>query len=114
MKPIRVTMAAGASVVTQAIPLDINQDPFNVTVVADLVSTTSVAGMTVQVTVNDVFAAGFVSANAKWFSAPDTNVVNKTADMIGTINQPVTACRLIAAASDGNVEFTVIQAVNTP
>lgn len=104
MRPVRVTIS---SVTTSAVvPLDVNQDPFNVGLAVDITGT---ATYTVQYTFEDVQAAGWTAGSAKWFDHP--SMTAQTADKDSNLAFPCTAVRLNCTAyTSGTLTMTVLQA----
>lgn len=106
MRPIRVTV--GAVGVSNPIPLDHYQGPFNVGLGVTLTPGAALT-YTVQHTFDDVFAAGFTPAGATWFDHPTLSA--ETAEADGNYAFPVTAIRLnVTVWTGGSVTLTVIQA----
>ena len=105
-RPVRVTVSS--QTVSNVIPLNTYGDPFNVGIGCDVSAGASLT-YTVQHTFDDVFAAGFVPANATWYS--NSVIVAQTGDKDGNYAYPVTAIRLnVTAWTSGSVTMTVIQA----
>lgn len=106
MRPVRVTV--GSLTVSAPIPLNLYSSPFNIGLGIAL----SVgAGLTykVQHTFDDVFAQGFVAANATWYD--HATLVNKTASSDGNYAYPVVAIRLnVTAYTSGSAVMTVLSA----
>jgi hypothetical protein len=99
------TVTAGTNGVgaSQAIPLDIYLDPFNVSLFLDVSGTVNT---TVQYTGDsDVLTS---PGPFTWFDHAD--LTGETADAVGTIISTVTAVRLLTNSGTGSVEFTVLQA----
>jgi hypothetical protein len=105
-RPVRVTVSS--QTVSNVIPLNTYGDPFNVGIGCDVSAGASLT-YTVQHTFDDVFAAGFVPANATWYS--NSVIVAQTGDKDGNYAYPVTGIRLnVTAWTSGSVTMTVIQA----
>lgn len=106
MRPIRVTVSTQTA--SKTLPMDQYISPFNLglgvvlSVGADLT-------YTVEHTFDDVWAANFNPATAKWFS--HATMVNKTTSFDGNYAYPVTAIRLnVTAHTSGTATLTVVQA----
>lgn len=105
-RPVRVTVSS--QTVSSVIPLNTYGDPFNVGIGCDVSAGGSLT-YTVQHTFDDVFAAGFVPANATWYS--NSTLTNITTDKDGNYAYPCTGIRLnVTVWASGSVTMTVIQA----
>lgn len=106
MRPVRVTVGSQTS--SAVIPLDVNQDPFNVSIGVAL-SAGATLTYSVQHTFDDVFDKNFNPANATWFT--NSGLSAKTTSSDGNYTLPVTAIRLnVSAFTSGTATMTVIQA----
>ena len=106
MRPVRVTIDSVAA--SAPIPLDIHQDPFNVSLGVVLSGGASLT-YSVEHTFDDVFAAGFTPASATWFA--NSGLGAQTTSRDGNYAFPVTAVRLnVTARVGGSATMTVIQA----
>jgi len=105
MRPVVQTVSSQTA--SAPIPLDINQDPFAVSVAAVLSAGASLT-YTVQHTFDDVFAANFNPATATWFN--HASLATKTTSSDGNYAYPVRAVRInVSTYASGSVTFTVIQ-----
>lgn len=106
MRPVRVTVSSQAA--SAPIPLDVNQDPFNVSIGVAL-SAGATLTYSVQHTFDDVFAKNFDPSTAVWFT--NSGLSAKTTSLDGNYTLPVTAIRLnVSAFTSGSATMTVIQA----
>lgn len=106
MRPVEVSVSSAAS--SAVVPLDIYNDPFNVSVAA-VFSAGAAMTYTVEHTYDDPFAATFDASTATWF--PNSGLTAKTASAEGNYVLPVRAIRLrVTAYTQGSVTMKVIQA----
>lgn len=103
MRPITVTVVGVG--VSAPIPLDQYLTPFQVSLL--VVDVAGAVDMTVEYTLDDVFAVGFDPNNANWF--PHTDLTNQLGVADGTIISPVSAVRLVND-DVGTAQLRVIQA----
>lgn len=89
------------------IPLDIYLTPFNVTLQAT-VSAGTPSDYSVEYTLDDIWAPGYVSETGNW--VPITGMANVSADAIATIISPVTALRLALESDDDGMQLRIVQA----
>lgn len=104
----RITVTVGSQDVSQPIPMDQRNDPFNVGIGVVLSAGANLT-YTVQHTFDDVFSPSFNAATATWF--PNSSLAAKSASSDGNYAFPVTAIRLnVTAYTSGTATMTVIQA----
>lgn len=104
----RITVTVSAQGVSQPIPMDQRNDPFNVGIGVAL-SAGATLTYTVQHTFDDVFSPSFDPATATWYS--NSSLVTKNASSDGNYSFPVSAIRLnVTAYTSGSATMTVIQA----
>lgn len=105
MQPIRYTITGTAD--GTAVNLDYRQNPFTIGVA---VVVTGTATFSVQTTYDDIYSAAPVT----WF-APSA-FSSKSANTDGAITVPCTGIRGVVSAATGtaSVDFTFIQATNSP
>lgn len=102
-----VTQVVTGAGVSSPIPMDNYISPFNVGF-GVIVSAGATVSYTIQHTFDDVFAAGFVPANATWF--PHESLVTETTNQDGNYAFPITAMRVNVGTSNGTVTLKAIQA----
>lgn len=83
------------------------ESPFNVTLA---VYGGAGCTYTIQFTLDDVFAPGYVPASGKWIDHP--NGVAQTGDTVVMLVSPVTAVRLNQTVGAATSTFVVVQAGN--
>ena len=106
MRPVRLSVGAQAD--SAVIPMDIYQDPFNVSIGVVLSAGASLT-YSVQHTFDDVFAKDFNPATATWFT--NSGLSAKTTSLDGNYTLPVTGIRLsVTVYASGTATMTVIQA----
>lgn len=105
MRPIRITLTGPG--VSQPVPLDQYQTPFNVGIGVKIPAGSS-ATYTVEHTFDDVFSPNFNPSAAVWF--PHAALVSKSTSADGNYAFPVSATRINVAAVTGSVDFNVLQA----
>lgn len=106
MRPIRVTV--GSQAASSVIPMDQYISPFNVGLSVNLTAGASLT-YSVEHTFDDVFAANFNPATAKWYT--HATLVNKTASGEGNYAFPVSAIRLnVTVYTSGSATMNVLQA----
>ena len=106
MYPMRVTVSSASP--SQAIPLNFNTSPFNVSIGVNLSAGASLT-YSVQYTFDDVFAPNFNPSTANWFT--HGTLTGKTSSSDGNIAFPVTAVRLnVTPYVSGTAQIVVIQA----
>lgn len=103
MKPINVSQTGAGS--TDPIPLNLNINPFNVSMA---VVVTGTVNYTVQYTLDDVWASSYNPATGTWFN--HASLVTDTANETGNFAFPVAAVRLTVNSGAGTAAMTVIQA----
>lgn len=104
MRPVTRSLTGIANDV--AVPLDLYQSPFNVSIQVTVMGNITYS---VQWTVDDVFATGYDPAAGNWFAAA-ANLTAATTSQAGSIVSPVTAVRLITTAGTGTAAMRVAQA----
>lgn len=107
MRPVTVTTsdASGGTVVSNPVPMDHYESPFNVGLGAVVTGT---ATYTVQHTFDDPFSATFVASSATWFD--HASLAAKTTSSDGNYAFPVRAIRLEQTAGTGSVSLVIVQA----
>lgn len=106
MRPVTEIVAAQA--VSNPIPMDTFQNPFNVGI-GVTVSAGATLTYKVQHTFDDVFSPTFVASSATWFD--HATLTGKTASSDGNYAYPITALRLnVTAYTSGSATITVVQA----
>ena len=103
MRPIVVTVSSQAA--SNTIPMDWNQNPFSVGFAVIVSGTLTYS---VQYTMDDVYAANYVSASANWFDHPV--VASQSGSSIGNFAFPVRGVRLnVSSWGSGTATLTVLQ-----
>lgn len=106
MRPVRVKVAAQET--SKPIPLDVNNNPFNVGV-GVTVEGGSTLTYSVQHTFDDVWAPEFDPSTASWFT--NSGLGAKATSLDGNYAFPVTAVRLnVTAFTSGSATLTLVQA----
>lgn len=106
MRPVRIKVAAQEA--SKPIPLDVNNNPFNVGV-GVTVEGGSTLTYSVQHTFDDIWAPGFDPSTAAWFT--NSGLSAKTTSLDGNYAFPVTAVRLnVTAFTSGSATLTLVQA----
>ena len=92
------------------IAVDLNQNPTTISVTVDVTGTINYS---VQQTYNNLSSG--TPDTWTWFNCPDSAVVSKAADAIGSITSPPTAIAILinSVTAPGQAVFRVIQATNT-
>jgi hypothetical protein len=103
MKPINVSQTGSGS--TDPVPLNLNVNPFNVSMA---VVVTGTVNYTVQYTFDDVWASSYDPATGTWFS--HASLAGQTTSQTGNFAFPVAAVRLTVNSGSGTAAMTVIQA----
>jgi len=105
MRRVTRSLTGSATGATAPIPMDVNQNPFNVGM-GVVVSATGT--YTVEHTFDDIWDT---TVTPTWY--PNTGLTAQTANKDGNYAFPVSAIRLNAAANTGSITLTVIQATDT-
>ncbi len=108
MRPVTVvtTDASGGAKAAPPIPLDIYQNPFNVSFQAIVTGTVN---YDVQYTNDDIWAAGYNPATGNWADYTTPDFSGETASKNGSTTEVVRAVRLLQNTGDGSVRLTVVQ-----
>jgi hypothetical protein len=102
-RKISLTNTGRSAIIT----VDDFQTPFNIGLAA--VVTAGTPTFSIQYSLDDPTASGYVAANATWFSVTGLSAVSATASAALTI--PCRAiCIYMGAAQTGTVELTAVQA----
>lgn len=106
MYPITVSTsnASGGAVSTNPIALDPFMSQFQATIACTVTGT---ANYTVQYTLDQIQADGYVPANGNWITV--TGLGAQTSSQAVALNQPVMAIRMVQATGTGSVSMTVLQ-----
>lgn len=103
MRPVTVTLSGAG--VSNPVPLDIYNDPFNV---ALFLKVSGVNTSDVEYTSDDPFDPSFNPASATWYKHPNMTGLSANAD--SNLAFPVRAVRLNCTAfTNGSAALTIIQ-----
>lgn len=106
MYPVTVSTsdASGGAVTSSMVALDTFSTQFQVSVGCVVTGTVN---YTVQYTLDNVLAAGFLPANATWYNI--TALASKTGTLAALVDYPVTGLQLVQNTGNGSVVMTVLQ-----
>jgi hypothetical protein len=96
--------AAAGAVTTAPIALDPFMSQFQATIVCTVTGT---ANYTVQYTLDNIQADGYVPASGNWITV--TGLSAQTATQAVAFNQPVMAIKMVQNTGTGSVSMTVLQ-----
>ena len=96
--------ASGGAVTSNIVALDTFSTQFQVTIGC---AVTGTVNYTVQYTLDNVLAPGYVASSGTWFNI--TDLASKTATLSAIVDYPVTAVKLVQNTGAGSVVMTVLQ-----
>ena len=101
-QPMRVTVAAGAT--SNALPLNYRHSNYSASLICDVLTLSPT--YTVQVTGDDVQAAGYSAAAGNWIN--HSSAAAQTVSSTHNLGHPATALRM-SVTGTGSVRLTVIE-----
>lgn len=96
--------ASGGAVTSDIVALDTFATQFQTSIGC---AVTGTVNYTVQYTLDNVLAPGYVASGGTWFNI--TDLASKTATLSAYVDYPVTAVKLIQNSGAGSVVMTVLQ-----
>ena len=96
--------ASGGAVATAPVALDPFMSQFQATIVCTVTGT---ANYTVQYTLDQIQADGYVPASGNWVTV--TGLGAQTTTQAVALNQPVMGIRMVQNSGSGSVSMTVLQ-----
>lgn len=96
--------ASGGAVTSNIVALDTFSTQFQVTIGC---AVTGTVNYTVQYTLDNVLADGYLPSSGTWFNI--TDLASKTATLSAIVDYPVTAVKLVQNSGAGSVVMTVLQ-----
>lgn len=96
--------ASGGAVTSGIVALDTFSTQFQVSIGC---AVTGTVNYTVQYTLDNVLAPGYLPSSGTWFNL--TDLASKTATLSAIVDFPVTAVKLVQNSGAGSVVMTVLQ-----
>lgn len=106
MYPIKVSTsdASGGAVTSNMVALDTFATQFQTTIGCTVTGT---ANYTVQFTLDNVLADGYLPSSGTWYNI--TDLASKTGTLFAYVDFPVTGVKLVQNSGNGSVVMTVLQ-----